>query len=83
MLMVIGSLIFCSGGLLFWADLVGPKHVYASLKKWSEQYGDFFKPSKYLEERAAKGIPLVRSLFSSLLFTLFCMNAISLSLSPP
>ncbi|XP_022999434.1 peroxisomal fatty acid beta-oxidation multifunctional protein AIM1 [Cucurbita maxima] len=46
------------GGLLFWADLVGPKHVYASLKKWSEQYGDFFKPSKYLEERAAKGIPL-------------------------
>ncbi|TYK10724.1 peroxisomal fatty acid beta-oxidation multifunctional protein AIM1 isoform X1 [Cucumis melo var. makuwa] len=46
------------GGLLFWGDLVGPKHVYASLKKWSEQYGDFFKPSKYLEERAAKGIPL-------------------------
>ncbi|XP_022157550.1 peroxisomal fatty acid beta-oxidation multifunctional protein AIM1 [Momordica charantia] len=46
------------GGLLFWADLVGPKHVYASLKKWSEQYGDFFKPSKYLQERAAKGIPL-------------------------
>ncbi|XP_038890034.1 peroxisomal fatty acid beta-oxidation multifunctional protein AIM1 [Benincasa hispida] len=46
------------GGLLFWGDLVGPKHVYGSLKKWSEQYGDFFKPSKYLEERVAKGIPL-------------------------
>ncbi|CAK9326647.1 unnamed protein product [Citrullus colocynthis] len=46
------------GGLLFWGDLVEPKHVYASLKKWSEQYGDFFKPSKYLEERVARGIPL-------------------------
>ncbi|XP_023536737.1 peroxisomal fatty acid beta-oxidation multifunctional protein AIM1-like isoform X2 [Cucurbita pepo subsp. pepo] len=46
------------GGILFWADLVEPKHVYTSLKKWSEQYGDVFKPCKYLEDRAARGIPL-------------------------
>lgn len=65
--------LLCSGGLLFWGDLVGPKHVYASLKKWSEQYGDFFKPSKYLEERVARGIPLVISLFPSLILIIVCV----------
>ncbi|KAE9600314.1 hypothetical protein Lal_00045574 [Lupinus albus] len=46
------------GGIVFWADLVGANHVYTSLKKWSELYGNFFKPSSYLEERAIKGISL-------------------------
>ncbi|KAK7291475.1 hypothetical protein RIF29_06644 [Crotalaria pallida] len=46
------------GGIVFWADLVGAKHIYTSLKKWAELYGNFFKPSRYLEERAIKGIPL-------------------------
>ncbi|KAI3872452.1 hypothetical protein MKX03_023192 [Papaver bracteatum] len=46
------------GGLIFWADSVGAKHIYSSLKKWSEAYGNFFRPSKFLEERATKGIPL-------------------------
>ncbi|KAL6984789.1 Altered inheritance of mitochondria protein 1 [Sarracenia purpurea var. burkii] len=46
------------GGIVFWADTVGPKHIYTSLKKWSELYGSFFKPSKFLEERATKGVPL-------------------------
>ncbi|XP_059634955.1 peroxisomal fatty acid beta-oxidation multifunctional protein AIM1 [Cornus florida] len=46
------------GGLVFWADTVGPKHIYTSLKKWSELYGNFFKPSRFLEERATKGLPL-------------------------
>jgi len=46
------------GGIVFWADTVGPKHIYTSLKKWSEVYGTFYKPSKFLEERATKGIPL-------------------------
>uniref|UniRef100_A0A5B7A497 Putative Enoyl-CoA hydratase/isomerase family n=1 Tax=Davidia involucrata TaxID=16924 RepID=A0A5B7A497_DAVIN len=46
------------GGIVFWADTVGPKHIYTSLKKWSELYGNFFKPSKFLEERATKGMPL-------------------------
>ncbi|MBA0756830.1 hypothetical protein Gotri_019974 [Gossypium trilobum] len=47
------------GGIVFWADTVGANHVYKSLKEWSEAYGSFYKPSKYLEERAIKGIPLV------------------------
>ncbi|QCD92089.1 enoyl-CoA hydratase/3-hydroxyacyl-CoA dehydrogenase [Vigna unguiculata] len=46
------------GGIVFWADLVGGNHIYTSLKKWTQLYGNFFKPSKYLEERAVKGIPL-------------------------
>ncbi|KAG4189736.1 hypothetical protein ERO13_A08G241700v2 [Gossypium hirsutum] len=46
------------GGIVFWADMVGANHVYRSLKKWSEMYGSFYKPSKFLEERAMKGIPL-------------------------
>ncbi|GAU37216.1 hypothetical protein TSUD_144500 [Trifolium subterraneum] len=46
------------GGIVFWADLVGAKHIYNSLKKWAQLYGNFYKPSRYLEERAIKGIPL-------------------------
>lgn len=46
------------GGIVFWADNVGPKHIYTSLKKWSELYGSFYKPSRFLEERATKGTPL-------------------------
>ncbi|PON50536.1 Crotonase superfamily [Parasponia andersonii] len=46
------------GGIVFWADLVGPKHVYSSLRKWSELYGNFYKPSRFLEERATKGLLL-------------------------
>ncbi|GMI88578.1 ABNORMAL INFLORESCENCE MERISTEM [Hibiscus trionum] len=49
------------GGIVFWADIVGANHVYRSLKKWSEMYGGFYKPSKFLEERAIKGIPLSAS----------------------
>ncbi|TYI60433.1 hypothetical protein E1A91_D10G104100v1 [Gossypium mustelinum] len=33
------------GGIMFWADTVGSKHIYLSLKKWSE--------------RAMKSMPLV------------------------
>ncbi|XP_012466078.1 uncharacterized protein LOC105784698 isoform X1 [Gossypium raimondii] len=47
------------GGIMFWADTVGSKHIYLSLKKWSERYDSYFKPSRYLEERAMKGMPLV------------------------
>ncbi|XP_065849474.1 peroxisomal fatty acid beta-oxidation multifunctional protein AIM1 isoform X2 [Euphorbia lathyris] len=49
------------GGIVFWADMVGPKHVYTSLKKWSTIYGNFYKPSNFLEERALKGMSLVRA----------------------
>ncbi|KAK7379997.1 hypothetical protein VNO78_32315 [Psophocarpus tetragonolobus] len=46
------------GGIVFWADLVGANRIYTSLKKWAQLYGNFYKPSRYLEERALKGIPL-------------------------
>ncbi|KAG5564766.1 hypothetical protein RHGRI_000840 [Rhododendron griersonianum] len=46
------------GGIVFWGDTVGPNHIYTSLKKWSELYGSFYNPSRFLEERATKGIPL-------------------------
>lgn len=46
------------GGIVFWADLVGPSHIYGSLKKWSEVYGNFYKPSRLLEERVKRGMPL-------------------------
>ncbi|KAK1616416.1 hypothetical protein QYE76_021933 [Lolium multiflorum] len=43
------------GGLIFWADTVGASYICSKLSKWSETYGDFFKPSSYLEERAKSG----------------------------
>lgn len=46
------------GGIVFWADTVGPSHIYTSLKKWSEKYGSFYRPSRYLEERVRNGIQL-------------------------
>ncbi|KAH9320634.1 hypothetical protein KI387_015273, partial [Taxus chinensis] len=46
------------GGLMFWADNVGARHIYSSLKKWSESFGGLFKPCAFLEERAAKGVSL-------------------------
>ncbi|XP_031380091.1 peroxisomal fatty acid beta-oxidation multifunctional protein AIM1 [Punica granatum] len=53
------------GGIVFWADRVGADHIYKSLKKWSELYGSFFKPSRFLEERASKGVPLSAPVSSS------------------
>ncbi|CAJ1940990.1 unnamed protein product [Sphenostylis stenocarpa] len=47
------------GGIIFWADSLGSKYIYSRLEKWSELYGEFFKPCAYLAARAAKGIPLV------------------------
>ena len=67
--MLISTILVCGrGGIVFWADLVGPKHIYATLKKWSGVYGDFFKPSRFLEERATNGIPLVIKPTTQLLF---------------
>lgn len=53
------------GGVVFWGDAVGANYVYTSLKKWSQLYGNFFKPSRFLEERATKGIPLSAPVSSS------------------
>ncbi|KAL0873025.1 hypothetical protein Bca101_022730 [Brassica carinata] len=49
------------GGIVFWADTVGPKYIYERLKRLSETYGGFFKPSRYLEERAMNGMLLSES----------------------
>ncbi|KAH9614687.1 hypothetical protein KSS87_007804 [Heliosperma pusillum] len=46
------------GGIVFWADTVGASHIYKCLKKWTNLYGNFCKPSRYLEERVAKGLTL-------------------------
>ncbi|OMO58153.1 hypothetical protein COLO4_34831 [Corchorus olitorius] len=54
------------GGIMFWADTIGSNHIYTSLKRWSEMYGSFYKPSKFLEERALKGMPLSAAATSSL-----------------
>ncbi|XP_031495736.1 peroxisomal fatty acid beta-oxidation multifunctional protein [Nymphaea colorata] len=46
------------GGIVFWADTVGAGYIYSRLKKWAETYGPFYKPSAFLEQRAATGLPL-------------------------
>ncbi|RWR83125.1 peroxisomal fatty acid beta-oxidation multifunctional protein AIM1 [Cinnamomum micranthum f. kanehirae] len=46
------------GGIVFWADSLGSGYIFTKLKKWAELYGSFFKPSRLLEERAMKGMPL-------------------------
>ncbi|KAM3221484.1 hypothetical protein P3L10_020754 [Capsicum annuum] len=50
------------GGIVFWADTVGAGRINRSLKKWSELYGNFFKPSRFLEERAMKDVPFMHLL---------------------
>lgn len=47
---------------MFWADSVGSGNIYVKLNKWADTYGNFFRPSAYLEERAIKGLPLVINL---------------------
>ncbi|CAA7397364.1 unnamed protein product [Spirodela intermedia] len=46
------------GGLIFWADSLGSEYIHSRLSKWAETYGNFLRPSKYLEERAKKGLPV-------------------------
>ncbi|OIW21624.1 hypothetical protein TanjilG_06782 [Lupinus angustifolius] len=46
------------GGIIFWADSLGSEYIYSRLEEWSKLYGPLFKPSAYLAQRAAKGIPL-------------------------
>ncbi|KAA3462472.1 glyoxysomal fatty acid beta-oxidation multifunctional protein MFP-a isoform X2 [Gossypium australe] len=46
------------GGIIFWADTLGPKYICSKLEKWSKTYGPFFKPCAYLAERASKRVSL-------------------------
>lgn len=58
------SSLFCAGanrgGLIKWADLVGPKHVAARLTAWAKHFesaglSGFFKPCDYLAKVASQG----------------------------
>ena len=53
----------CRGGLIKWADLVGPKHVCDRLNGWAKQFegaglAGFFKPCDYLAAAAKNGTAL-------------------------
>lgn len=48
------------GGLIFWADLVGAKHIVARLQQLAQQFAPaglagFFEPCEYLKAAAASG----------------------------
>eukprot|EP00250_Pteridium_aquilinum_P020505 c24837_g1_i1 orf=425-2593(-) len=48
------------GGIIFWADGLGPVYIFDQLKQWWRRYGDVYKPSSLLEECAAANRPLGR-----------------------
>jgi 3-hydroxyacyl-CoA dehydrogenase len=45
------------GGLMYWADGIGVKNVYAQIASWHQQYGERWAPSKLLRELAESGTP--------------------------
>ena len=46
------------GGLMYWADEIGVKAVYAQIASWHQQYGERWAPSKLLRSLAESGTPL-------------------------
>ncbi len=46
------------GGLMYWADGIGVKNVYAQIASWHQQYGDRWAPSRLLRELADSNTPL-------------------------
>jgi 3-hydroxyacyl-CoA dehydrogenase len=45
------------GGLMYWADGIGVKNVYAQIANWHQQYGERWAPSKLLRDLAESGTP--------------------------
>ena len=45
------------GGLMYWADGIGVKNVYAQIASWHQQYGERWAPSRLLRELAETGTP--------------------------
>jgi len=43
------------GGLMYWADGIGVKNVYAQIANWHQQYGERWAPSRLLRELAESG----------------------------
>ena len=45
------------GGLMYWADGIGVKDVYAQIASWHQRYGERWAPSRLLRELAETGTP--------------------------
>jgi 3-hydroxyacyl-CoA dehydrogenase len=45
------------GGLMYWADGIGVKDVYAQIANWHQQYGERWAPSRLLRDLAETGTP--------------------------
>jgi 3-hydroxyacyl-CoA dehydrogenase len=45
------------GGLMYWADGIGVKNVYAKIASWHQQYGERWAPSQLLRKLAETGTP--------------------------
>jgi 3-hydroxyacyl-CoA dehydrogenase len=45
------------GGLMYWADGIGVKNVYAQIASWHQQYGDRWAPSRLLRDLAETNTP--------------------------
>jgi 3-hydroxyacyl-CoA dehydrogenase len=43
------------GGLMFWADQIGPKAIYDQISVWHQRYGNRWAPSPYLRALAESG----------------------------
>jgi 3-hydroxyacyl-CoA dehydrogenase len=43
------------GGLMFWADNMGPRAILDEINEWHERYGERWRPSNLLREIAASG----------------------------
>ena len=43
------------GGLMHWADQIGPKAIYEQMLAWEKTYGARWKPAKLLQELAEAG----------------------------
>nr|WP_294559930.1 3-hydroxyacyl-CoA dehydrogenase [uncultured Rhodopila sp.] len=49
------------GGLMFWADGIGVKNVYAQIAAWHQQYGERWTPSPLLRTLAETGTPFLEA----------------------
>ncbi|MBN8892087.1 MAG: enoyl-CoA hydratase/isomerase family protein [Rhodospirillales bacterium] len=45
------------GGLMFWADGIGPRAVYDQIAAWHQRYGARWAPARLLRELADSGTP--------------------------
>jgi 3-hydroxyacyl-CoA dehydrogenase len=45
------------GGLMYWADGIGVKNVYAQISSWHQQYGERWAPSRLLRQLAETNTP--------------------------